>query len=277
MQKLTNASVAIVQSLFKKGCFYENQQCMEQSVQTTLKTNPAAVIFLFPELTLSGYSLERSVLEEAAERREEEAGFVKSLAKWHGVYIVYGYAEKKDGKFYNTAEMVGPDGSTKAVYRKIHLTPFERGVFEAGSELVVAKTEWGTAGLMICWDLAFPEMARSLALKGADILLVPAAWEKPYEQPFQTFCEARAMENNVFVAACNHNGTTDGLHFFGHSSLFTPGGEKWADAQEHSTVVTGLLDWEERKRWKSRFFSMMDERRPDVYEGGGLLDYSKNH
>jgi len=117
-----------------------------------------------------------------------------------GVHVAFGVAakEKVESVLYNAAVLVGPDGDLVGDYRKVHLKGEERLAFRAGFKFPLIETDFGNVGLMLGWDVAFPEVARTYALDGADLLIACANWEKPNEEEWRTYLLARAYENTCF-------------------------------------------------------------------------------
>ncbi len=259
--------VAIVQATGTNGDVSGNLERMKSIVEKTKAGASEVKLVLFPELAVTGYYLAPEIASHAEPADGEAARYLGEAAKACGTYIAYGYVESgTDGKTYNSLQLIDSAGQPVANYRKIHLTDLERDVYTPGNELVVADTELGKIGLMICWDLAFPELARSLAVRGADLLLAPAAWEKPYDDPFLLFAMARAIDNTVYLATCNQIGTSGDLAFFGKSGLYGPDGESIAVAEtDEEQVIVGEIDFAHRDRVRSTFFTMLQERRKDLY------------
>jgi len=143
-----------------------------------------------------------------------------------GVYVLVGMAakEKVESVLYNTAVLIGPDGAPAGEYRKVHLQAEERLIFRPGYKLAPVETEVGTVGIMLGWDLAFPEVARSLVLEGAEVLLLPAAWDAKDAEMWRTLLVARAYENDVFIAAAGRLGEEPSYTFAGQSAILAPGG-----------------------------------------------------
>lgn len=121
--------------------------------------------------------------------------YLGELAKRHDLYIVAGLYERADHLIHNTAVLIGPDGSLIGKYRKVCLTPDEScyGELAPGEDFPVFETRFGKVGMLICWDMQFPEVARALSNRGADILAVPVAGMNPI------LASARAIENQVYI------------------------------------------------------------------------------
>jgi len=199
---------------------------------------------LLPELWTTGYDLAR-----AGEHcdKEGEAGFAElaQLAREYGMFLCGSALEKRAGKFFNTQTLYSPAGELLAVYRKIHLFGLmhEADFLAPGSELVTVDLPWGKAGLAICYDLRFPEMFRSYAVGGAQLVLLSAEWPRPRLEHWRTLLRARAIENQTFVIACNCVGEGNGNVFAGHSMAVDPWGEIMIEGGEDEDVLLAELDF----------------------------------
>ncbi|NUU23183.1 MAG: carbon-nitrogen family hydrolase, partial [Streptomycetaceae bacterium] len=141
---------------------------------------------------------------------------MSAAARDAGVWLHAGSIVERgpDGGHYNTSLLFGPDGGLRATYRKIHRFGFDSGEaaqMGPGTELVTCPTPFGTLGLATCYDLRFPEMFRMLLDQGTEVLVVPAAWPARRVEHWRLLARARAVENQVFVLACNTAGTQAGL------------------------------------------------------------------
>jgi predicted amidohydrolase len=169
--------------------------------------------------------------------------------------------------------LVGPDGELLDVYNKIHLRGEERMAFREGYKLPVIPTEIGNIGLMIGYDLAFPEVARSLALDGADLLCVLANWEASNIDEWKTYVRARAYENSVFIAGANRIGEDVTLNFGGESMVVGPRGQIHASLANETDPESGeplegfavaRIDLDEVRKYREEF-QFIQNRQPAVY------------
>lgn len=176
----------------------------------------------------------------------------------------------------NTSVHVGPDGELKAVYRKIHLFDVEIDGARyaesesevAGDEIVVSEFRDGTKlGLSICYDLRFPELYRILALRGATVLTVPAAFTLPTTRDhWSTLIRARAIENQCFIVAPNQIGDhSGGLRSGGRSLIVDPWGLVLAGAPDGETAIVADLDLARIDQVRARVPSLLAHRRPGTY------------
>jgi deaminated glutathione amidase len=181
------------------------------------------------------------------------------------------------GTFHNTSVVIGPDGELVATYRKIHLFDVnvpgavvqrESDVIEPGGDIVVVRSDEYSLGLSICFDVRFPELYRALALAGAEVLAIPAAFNATTGLAhWDLLVRARAVENHAFVVAATQVGTSDvGIATYGHALIVDP----WGDAVAETTsdgpdVIVATLDLDEVDRRRQQI-AVMDLRRPEVYE-----------
>jgi predicted amidohydrolase len=224
-----------------------------------------ADLVVAPELVTSGYDLDvlaRHGRELAEPLDGPTAARVSELAVQMGATLVLGMLERDGDVLYDTAVAVSPDGRVLP-YRKSHLYPTELEVFAAGTELVVAATPAGRLGMMICFEHAFPEVATALALRGAEILVIPSAVPVGYEHLLTLRTRARAQDNQVFAVGCNLTG--DG--FCGRSLVADPRGDVIAEAGVKETVFRATLDLAAIDREREREPSLRF-RRPDLYHHG---------
>jgi predicted amidohydrolase len=180
------------------------------------------------------------------------------------------------GKFYNTSVVIGPGGEIVATYRKIHLFDVdvpdaivhrESNVIAPGEEIVVVRFAEFALGLSICFDVRFPELYRKLALTGAVVIAIPAAFNAVTGRAhWELLVRARAIENHAFVVAAAQVGTTaEGIATYGHSLIVDPWGEILAEAtSDGPEVVTATLDLSEVARRRAQI-AVMDSRRTEVY------------
>ncbi|TVM03725.1 MAG: acyltransferase [Candidatus Brocadia sp. WS118] len=207
--------------------FGKKDENIDKAMATIQSLN--ADLFVLPELFNTGYQFtsreEVLALAERVPDGQTTRAFVK-LSKERGMYIVAGLAERENGRCYNSSILVGPDGFI-GCYRKLHLFYYEKQWFEPGNrKLAVYDIGKAKVGVMICFDWFFPEVARYLAVEGADIICHPANLVLPYcPQAMITRC----IENRVFAVTANRIGTEsrseEPLTFIGTSQIVGPKGE----------------------------------------------------
>jgi len=206
------------------------------------------------------------------------AGWARACARELGIDLVAGSFSElgEDGRAHNTSLHVGPDGELRARYRKIHMFDVvvdgveyrESDDEEAGEEVVVSATDDGVElGLSICYDLRFPELYRILALRGARVLAVPAAFTiATTRDHWETLLRARAIENQAFVVAANQIGEyLPGRRAGGRSMIVDPWGVVLAQASDAVGVIAADLDLERLAEIRATLPSLAN-RRPRAYE-----------
>ncbi len=232
-------------------------------------------LIVFPELVTSGFELGVRFTELAQRIPGPSVNLMAQRAAEFGVYIAFGMVskEKVESILFNSAVLVGPDGELVGSYNKVHLRGEERMAFREGFRLPVFETEIGNIGLVLGWDLAYPEVARSLTLDGAELICVMANWEKTQIEEWRTYVRARAYENAVFVAAANRVGDDVTLSFGGESLIVGPRGKIHASLADEKEPESGepregycvaRIDLEEVRKSREEF-QTLQTRQPTVY------------
>lgn len=175
-------------------------------------------------------------------------------------------SDLRGGRVYNTAYVFDRAGACVASYDKTHLfTPMgEHEHYSAGDRLVTFELEGHRVGLLICYDLRFPELSRTLTLAGAELLLLPAQWTIARRYHWETLTAARAIENQVFLAACNSCGRAGETVYGGHSRLLSPLGEVLAEGGECEEIITAEVDFSTLGGIRSSV-NVLHDRRSELY------------
>jgi predicted amidohydrolase len=186
---------------------------------------------------------------------------MRDAARELGATLHMGSLVERDeaGRLFNTSVLLGADGDLLATYRKVHLFGFGEGepkLMTPGDGPVVRDT----LGLATCYDLRFPEMFRALLDRGAEVVLMPAAWPAKRVQHWRLLARARAVENQSYVVACNTAGTHAGVPMGGHSMVVDPWGERVAEAGEAEEVLVVDLDPTLVRRTRESFPVLADRR-----------------
>ncbi|MEA5040730.1 MAG: carbon-nitrogen family hydrolase [Clostridiaceae bacterium] len=190
-----------------------------------------------------------------------------ALAKELKINIVAGsIADRRGGKLYNTAYVFDRTGGCVAAYDKTHLfTPMgEDKDFQIGSTLTRFSLDGVRCAVIICYDLRFPELTRTLALPGLDLLFVVSQWPNKRVPHLLVLAQARAIENQMFLVLCNSCGEAFGTHYGGHSAVLDPWGERLAQAGETETVISADLDLSVLEEIRSTI-PVFRDRRPELY------------
>ena len=248
-------------------CLFDKDANLEKAERFIRQAASAgAALVMFPELYLTGYTLG----ERAAQMAETTAGpgvcRAAAMARAHGVAVMMGYAEldASTGCAYDAVFLADREGQVVGSYRKIHLYRQENEWFVAGTRPGVFEFALGRVGLMICYDIEFPEMPRLLALQGADWLAVPTGNMRPYERPQAVYLQARALENHVWVASVNRVGREGEIDFFGESAVSDPLGNIVAQAGQAETLLVADIDLGLNARARL-YGDYLAERKPQLY------------
>src|SRR5438046_762976 len=227
-------SLLLAQTGPKLGNKERNIRLISEHASKARKKN--VDLLIFPELQLTGYTMRDEVSHLAESIPGARTRKVDTVAREHGVHVVFGMPEESEvkGVIHNTAVFVGPKGLVGR-YRKIHLPTHsvfeERRYYRPGQEASVFKTDIGTIGLSICYDLYFPELTRLQALQGAELVVCISASPGLRRRFFEGFCLSRAMENAVYLAYVNRVGIEEGLQFWGGSRVIAPNGSVLAQCK----------------------------------------------
>ena len=209
-----------------------------ETIRRVVAEHPQADLIAFPELFLGGYTA-TDVDELAVSADGPEVEALAELARDTSTALIVGAAERVDGGIANSAVCVDERGDVAAVYRKFQ--PYggaESDAFVTGDELLVVELCGVKVGLMICFDLEFPEMARALARAGAELLVTISANMQPFGNDHAVFASARALENGLPHAYVNQVGPGDkDLIFTGRSTVVSPDGEVLAQAGSSREAV----------------------------------------
>ena len=228
------------------------------------KKNRADII-VFPEAYLTGY-LVRDKLDRLAETTNgASVRHVCELARKSDICVVMGFLELEDLCVYNACLVADRSGTLLGVQRKLHLCRDEKSYLERGAETRVFETDLGKLGVMICYDLYFPEHARILALQKVDFMITCAADWKPWATNSRIFAQARALENQNFLVYCNRVGAEGKLQFYGKSCVVDPRGKVTADAgEDRPRLMLGTLDYSVASKFRNDIFYLSD-RHPASY------------
>jgi predicted amidohydrolase len=215
---------ALLQSSGRPGSTVENLKVLDEAAERAAAAE--AGLLLAPEMFLTGYAIGDDIARLAEPADGDCADTIAEIASRHGLAVAYGYPERDGETVYNSAQLISADGTRLANYRKTHLFGcFERDHFTPGDQPVVqARLNGLTVGLMICYDVEFPENVRAHALAGTDLLLVPTAQMHPFQFVAESVVPVRAFENQMYVAYVNRVGREGEFEFVGLSTLAGPDG-----------------------------------------------------
>ncbi|RQR47066.1 MULTISPECIES: carbon-nitrogen hydrolase family protein [unclassified Burkholderia] len=200
-------------------------------------------LIVFPETTLSGFPTRDNVAEVAQTLDGPGLSAVRDAARQKGVAVAVGLAERDGNRFYNTTVLVDEQGDIVLRYRKTHLWASDVGVFTPGDRFATCIWNGLTVGLLICYDIEFPETARAVGALDADLLIVTNGNMDPFGPVHRRAIAARAMENQMFAVMVNRCGAgDDNLTFAGLSALVDPFGETALELGRDEAVVQANLD-----------------------------------
>lgn len=212
-------------------------------LRQTLATLPPADLLLLPELFACGYNIPDHIAAWAEPANGPIFQAVADLAQAHGTAILYGFAEAADGVIYNSAQCVGPDGALLHRHRKLAIPRgFERDHYTPGRGAYTFRYRDLTIGVLVCYDVEFPETVRHLAKRGAQLVLVPTALGSDWSWVTETAAPARAFENGLYLAYANHAGVENALGYAGRSVIAAPDGREAARAGGAPCVITAEID-----------------------------------
>jgi predicted amidohydrolase len=255
---------ALLQSSGRPGSVAENLQVLDEAAGRAAAAG--AALLAAPEMFLTGYAIGDGIGRLAEPADGDSADAIAETATRHGIAIAYGYPERDGETVYNSAQLISADGTRLANYRKTHLFGcFERDHFTPGEGPVVqAELNGLTVGLMICYDVEFPENVRAHALAGTDLLVVPTAQMHPFQFVAESMIPVRAFENQMYVAYVNRVGQEGEFEFIGLSTLAGPDGVARTRAGHAEQLV--LADADPAFLAASREANpYLKDRRPGLY------------
>jgi len=266
MEMLTIALAQLKGALYDKGF---NLYRALSTIQTCKEKNVDYVIF--PELFLSGFFIQDQVKDLAEPVDGPSIQAVRQKAKETGVGVIIGFPEVYRNRFYNSAAFIERDGSLAGVYRKIHLFDKEMEYFTSGEECPTFQTAAGRMAVMMTFDVEFPELSRIYAIQGTELILVLNAHSVPYEPHQEIFLRARALENQLFIAAANKVGLEKNSVFFGESAVITPDGMFLERGGNNEELIVTSLDLSDVNRVrKEHLMKYLENRQGKLYSKYGL-------
>lgn len=259
---------ACVQFDVERGAVEQNLDIAQRNILAA--TAAGARLIVLPEMWTTSFVEE--VTEDLARRAEAAEAELLRLSKDLGVVIVGTSVESVGGRHFNRATVMD-HGQELGVYRKIHLfSPnAENRVLSAGREPLVVESSVGRLGVLICYDIRFPELVRYYFQKNVEVLVVPAQWPEARSLHWRTMLQARAIENQLFVVGCNRCGlepslkTGESLHFPGDSRIIDPMGEILAAGTGEDGPVTAEIELR-KVRTMRRILPVRKDQRPRLYK-----------
>ncbi len=259
---MTQISIGIVQFDILTGKTEENLGTAIDGIRSLADSGTDLVIL--PEMFSSGFDYDN--LKKHSEATPHILQQLKQTAQAENVIIAGSMPEIEGNNIYNTLYLINKNGLLAGSYRKVHLfSPTgENDHFQNGAEPIVCKTSIGNIGLMICYDLRFPELCRRLTDMDAQIIIISAQWPSPRVEHWDALIKARAIENQVFIAAANRCGQSGNLVFPGHSQIISPWGKELAKADNNCTLLSSTINLDEISRARETI-PCLQERVPSAY------------
>ncbi|MEM1539853.1 MAG: carbon-nitrogen hydrolase family protein [Candidatus Bathyarchaeia archaeon] len=264
----------ILTALAQISCQRGDKKANIQKIEgfTAKAKQQGAELVIFPELSLTGYTVRDEIYELAEKIPGPSTNAIERIAKKYKAYIVFGMpelSEKTYATIYNSAVLVGPEGYI-GKYRKMHLPTHsvfeEKRYFRQGYQASAFETAIGKIGLIICYDIFFPEVCRLTRLEGAQLIVCISASPAIRKSFFEILTVARAIENTVFFAYVNLVGIEDGLQFWGGSRLIAPNGKIVAKAKyDEEDLVVGGVNYADIKPAEA-FVPTLKDLRPELFD-----------
>ena len=274
---VSQIKVALAQTSCRVANRAHNLRTMATFLEEARKKE--ADIILFPELALTGYVTKDRTYELAETIPGPSTEKMCRLAKENHIHIVYGMIEKSskaEGIVYNTAVLISPKrlvGCYRKMYLPTHSIFEEKRYFRRGYETPVFDTPIGKVGIIICYDIFFPETTRLLRLKGAELIACISASPSVRRNYFEILTAARALENTAYVAYVNLVGIEDGLQFWGGSRVIAPNGRIIVQAKyDEEDLAVATIDYTDISRTET-FIPTLRDLRPELFNE--LSDLSK--
>jgi predicted amidohydrolase len=256
--------ISLAQIDIKLGQPQENLATVRRFAEQAVEQGSDMMVL--PELWSTGYDLENAA-DYATGLDDGVFAETAVIARQYNLSIIGScLSTLGDRKFGNTTVFFNKDGTILADYSKVHLFRLmdEHQFLTAGEKLSIAETSWGKMGLAICYDLRFPELFRQYALTDCVLTLLPAEWPHPRLEHWRTLIRARAIENQMYIVACNRVGQSKGTEFCGHSCVVDPWGELLVEGDENETLLTVEIDLD-RVTAVRQTIPIFQDRRPTIY------------
>jgi len=254
---------AAVQWDVKLGNAEANLACVREMLGIA-KANRADLAVL-PEMWSCGF--DNAHLADHARRTPDILAEILKLARQYNMIVAGSMPESQGKNIYNTMYVADRNGTLAGSYRKVHLFSVtgEEKYFASGRSHAICRTSLGDLGLMICYDLRFPELCRTLVLKGATAVIISAQWPRVRIHRWDILAQARAVENQIYLIASNRCGKENNTIFGGHSIIVAPSGEVLAMAEEETCLQYAEID-PERIIEARKIMPSLKERMPEAYE-----------
>lgn len=286
MKEKTRKRIGLAQTDILWENVEENKKRAEEFFQKAKENH--VELLLFPEMSLTGFSMN---VEKTTKDWEEQVEFFRERSRYYEMTVVFGCAvpvndrqelfsvhgagkereEETEKKNYENHLFVIENGRIRMDYRKIH--PFTYGqegkYFQGGKQIITMEWETTTLGAFICYDLRFPEIFQ-ISSEDSAIIVVIANWPETRIRQWDCLLQARAIENQCFIAGVNRTGKGGGLSYNGHSALYGPTGERMTVLCEEESLLIGDVDVEEVRKLREAF-PVKKDRKEALYSKNSLL------
>lgn len=244
----------------------DNYARVQELIYNTVKKENTDVVVL-PETWSTGYYPQNDLMSFCEADGAEIKKTFSLVARNLNVNIVAGsIANNKNGRVYNTSYVFNRNGDIVGEYDKTHLfTPMnEHKFFEYGNKVTTFSLDGYKCAVIICYDIRFPELVRSLALEDIEMLFVVSQWPEKRIEHLKTLSRARAIENQMFVAVCNSCGCVEKVQFGGNSMIIDPWGNVLASAGEAEETITADCDFGRIEEIRNSI-NVFNDRKPELY------------
>ncbi|MDE6060664.1 MAG: carbon-nitrogen hydrolase family protein [Clostridia bacterium] len=221
-------------------------------------------LVVFPELFLSGYIATANTKSIAISSDSKVLGDLQAICAANDIACALGFPRKDNENIYNSACFIDRNGTPIGIYDKTHLFGDEKLYFSFGNELKVFDTSFGKIGLLICYDIEFPEAARALAMSGAEMIVCISANMKPYDDLHKTCVISRAIENSLPIVYCNYSGKDNKFSYVGQSNIIHSNGKCECKFSKRKKILSGTLNIPES--CKDDNMNYLKNLRDDLYK-----------
>jgi predicted amidohydrolase len=255
--------IAIYQGEGRLSAVDENLAIMQRKAHSAAEQG--AELIIFPELFLTGYNIGSAAHELAEPADGPSSRKAAEIAGSAGIAMLYGYSERCEADVYNSALLIDRKGRARAGYRKAHLFgSYEKTYFKPGDRLLIVELDGLNIGILICYDVEFPEAVRTLVNAGADLIAVPTALMEDYCRVAEKVVPARAYESEIYVAYVNRCGSEGDLIYCGRSCLVGPDGRDVLRAGMTEALLVADID-KKAIAAARQTNPVLKDLRPDLY------------
>lgn len=268
-------NIALIQNCPIVNEIKRNRDRMGELIDMAMANESRPDLIVLAETWPSAFDYTMDAVEQVQAISETYDGksilMLRQKAEEHHVWIAGGsialaHPEEEEKRCTNTFFLIDSTGTVVDSYDKVHLCKWveEDVAFRGGEVVKTMETEFGKMGVVICYDIRFPEQIRIQAANGAKLLIIPACFSTRLDH-WRLLVQARAVENQIFVAACNCCGESGGVNHVGHSMVVDPSGEILAEASDNEEILYVNVDFGRIDIVRSQVSYLLD-RRPDIYQ-----------